>query len=187
MQESSMYLIRHATPDWGREDLPYHLPPGPPLVELGTHEAIELGEYLSNQGVSLLYTSPLERCLRTAQISAQFSSAAVVVHDNLLEWQPGESEESVRERVYSVFQEANREGDGIGLVTHGGPIAMLLLSLGMDIQTLQTKRIYDRNNPVPPAGVWHATRDGLNNPWNLRLSFIPSLDDIAPQMKMSDA
>jgi drug/metabolite transporter (DMT)-like permease len=27
-----IYLIRHATPDWSRTDIPYFTPPGPPLT-----------------------------------------------------------------------------------------------------------------------------------------------------------
>jgi broad specificity phosphatase PhoE len=185
MRISSCYLIRHATPDWTREDLPYHLPPGPPLVELGLRESNLLGYYLNRQGVRMLYTSPLERCLRTAQIAAQCSAAVVIIHDGLVEWQPGEAEQTVQKRIYSVFQAACQEGEEIGLVTHGGPIAMLLLALGMDIETLQTNRKYDRNNPAPPAGVWHATRNGLDNLWDLRLSFFPTFNDLSAVAEIS--
>ena len=64
-----IYLARHATPDWSRTDLPYHLLPGPPLVPQGEAEAAELGRFLREAGVSRLYTSPLERARRTAENS----------------------------------------------------------------------------------------------------------------------
>ena len=37
----TVYLVRHATPDWSLKDIPYHLPPGPPLTSVGDKEAAE--------------------------------------------------------------------------------------------------------------------------------------------------
>ena len=44
-----IYLIRHATPDWTRKDIPYHLPPGPPLIEQGLAEAQALAAFLLSE------------------------------------------------------------------------------------------------------------------------------------------
>ena len=65
----TIYLIRHATPDWSRTDLVYHLPPGPPLTAQGEAEAAKLGDFLRDMDVRHIFTSPLVRCLRTAEIA----------------------------------------------------------------------------------------------------------------------
>ena len=88
-----IYLIRHATPDWNRKDIPYHLPPGPPLVEKGEAEAGELGRFLAEVGVGHLYYSPLERCQHTAQIAGLIAGVVPIESPGLIEIQPGEKPE----------------------------------------------------------------------------------------------
>lgn len=173
----TIYLIRHASPDWTRNDVPYYKPPGPPLTEHGRIEAELLGAYLKDSDISRLYTSPLERCQHTAEIAADLTGAPMQVEHGLIEWQPGETPEAVRQRMWMVFEQVQRAADDdhiAGLVTHGGPIAMLLSALGMDEATLQSWRKFDHGNPVPPAGVWQATRGDIDGGWDLALVFNPS-------------
>lgn len=175
-EELNVLLIRHATPDWMRTDLDYHIPPGPPLTEQGKREAGALGAYLHQVSVSHLYSSPLERCWRTAEIAAQIAAVPLEVEWGLIEWQKDEDQPAVRKRMGDVFKtalEIHAGNSPLGLVTHGGPIAMLLEVLGMDAATLESWRKFDHRNPVPCAGVWQATRDGEG--WNLRLVFKPTL------------
>jgi broad specificity phosphatase PhoE len=169
----SVYLIRHATPDLTRRELPYHEVPGPPLTELGEREAAALGEYLRRVGVRRLYTSPLERCQRTARIAARSSGAQVLEDGQLIEWQPGEDSVAVRGRIWPVFEAVCQQGETAGLVTHGGPIRVLLEALGMDPGELSAQHSYDNGNPLPPAGVWRVHRDGRQGEWELRLDFSP--------------
>ena len=170
----SIYLIRHATPDWSRIDLDYYLPPGPPLIEQGRQEAQALGDFLRGAGVRRLYTSPLERCTVTAEIAAIAASSAIQVEQGLIEWQPGDDRASVTARTWAVFETAHQasETDGpVGLVSHGGPIAMLMLKLGMDEATLAALRNFDHRNPLPPAAACVARQDGEG--WRLSLAFLP--------------
>ena len=99
-----IYLVRHATPDWNRRDIPYHLPPGPPLTEQGVAEAQALAAFLRQAGVGFLITSPLERCQHTAQIAATQSAVEVEIDPALQELQPGETEAAVLARVLPVVQ-----------------------------------------------------------------------------------
>ncbi len=175
-----IFLVRHATPDWSRTDLSYHLPPGPPLTPQGEREAADLGEYLRGAGVRQLYTSPLERCLHTAQIAAKVVGVPVLEEAGLREWVPGESESEVRARIRPVWErvgggETNgHQPEPAALITHGGPIALLLADLGMDANTLaQYRRIFDRNNPLPPAGVWRVARAAPGSLWELKLAYLP--------------
>ena len=175
-----IYLIRHATPDWSRSDLAYHVPPGPPLVEQGCQEAQTLGDFLRGAGVRRLFTSPLERCQATAEIAAAEARLTVQVEEGLIEWQPGEDQATVTARVWPVFEAALKAGDAdgpVGLVSHGGPIAMLLLALGMGEAALAAQRCFDRGNPLPPAGAWEVRKAGDGDGWRLRLAFVPGESD----------
>ena len=174
MTTPTIYLIRHATPDWTRTDIPYHLPPGPPLTPPGEAEANQLGVYLRAAGVSRIFSSPLERCLRTAHIAVAHTGFAVEIETGLSEMQPNEKNEAVYARLWPVWQTATAHADSgpVALITHGGPIALLLAELGLTPEVLNHyKRLFDRNNPLPPAGVWQAVRNG--DGWQLSLTFTP--------------
>jgi broad specificity phosphatase PhoE len=177
---STIYLIRHATPDWTRTDIPYHLPPGPPLTTKGEDEAARLGLFLKQSGVASIFTSPLERARRTAEIVTAIIGVPTQLDDGLTELQPGEEVVAVRARIEPVWEKAGRlsQQDGpVALVTHGGPIAIWLETLGMPKATIDAYRLkFDRNNPVPPGGAWKATCITPQSNWALSLAFIPDKD-----------
>lgn len=169
-----VFLARHASPDWERRDLPYHLPPGPPLTDAGRLEAADLGAFLDAWGTNRLYSSPLERCLHTAQIAASNSGASVAVLEELREWQPGETREQVQQRMLRVLERtrhATNHGLPCALITHGGPVAALLLALGMDENRLDNHRLFDHRNPLPPAGAWRLHQADGEPSWACNLIF----------------
>jgi broad specificity phosphatase PhoE len=178
---SKLFLIRHASPDWNRPDLPYHLPPGPPLSAQGLAEAQALAGFLQTSRVQRLLTSPLERCLHTAQIVSTAIGAPWQVVDDLREWQPHENKQIVLARTLPVVDQAwqalqsNGASGPVALFSHGGPILALLSALGIDDPTLETLRIYDHRNPLPPAGVWQVSPAGSGAPSDrdLSLVFVP--------------
>ncbi len=176
MSNPNVYLIRHATPDWSRTDLPYHIPPGPPLTAQGEGEANELGQFLKTVSITAIHCSPLERCSRTASIAASHLGLSAQQSLGLSEWKPGEKHDEVHARIWPMWEEACRasaEAGPVALVTHGGPIAVLLDRLGLIPEALDHyKRLFDRNNPLPPAGAWNATR--TNEVWQLKLAFTPA-------------
>lgn len=175
----TLYLIRHATPDWSRKDIPYEIPPGPPLTDQGQAEARALGHFLAERQPGPWLTSPLERCLQTAEIaSRQAGSPTIQVTAELAEIRPGEPEEDIRQRLNAVLETALgtiHNGNAPLLFTHGGPVALLLETLGMDPKEVNSQRIFDRGNPLPPAGVWRAQRDNPDGPWQLELVFRPQV------------
>ena len=186
MALNKIFFIRHATPDWERRDIPYHLPPGPPLTSQGMAEARALGYFLQQHKTSHFYSSPLERCQHTAAISSGIAGVNFQIDERITEWQPGEDEEAVKTRLKGFLDEVCCEPvhlqdapDGFcALVSHGGPIAMFLLLLGLDPKVLSSQRIYDHGNPLPPGGVWQAERSGARNPWQLDLVFIPDVSQV---------
>ncbi len=174
----TIYLVRHATPDWGRADLPYHVPPGPPLTNKGKAEAQSLGEFLQQAGIQHIFASPLERCLSTAQIASFYTGSPVEVSTNLIEVQPGETETAIRTRLRPIFDLAasiNDQAGPVALVTHGGPIMALLAELGMPAADISRHRIYDHRNPLPPAGAWSIKREEADQPWSFELVFVPEI------------
>ncbi|MBI3240952.1 MAG: histidine phosphatase family protein [Chloroflexi bacterium] len=177
LSSSTLYLIRHATPDWSRTDLVYHLPPGPPLTPQGEDEATQLGAFLRDAGVRRILASPLERCQRTAQIAAGEAEASFHEDASLAEWRPEEKEIDVRERLWPTWERVASASPGTGpaaFVTHGGPIAVLLKDLGLDEIVLEHyRKLFDRHNPLPPAGAWKATRPSPGSAWELSLAFTP--------------
>lgn len=159
---ATLYLIRHATPDWSRTDIRYDIPPGPPLTAQGEAEASQLAEFLRPISITHLYVSPLERTMRTAQIAATALGLPIEIKTELAEWNHSEGEEDVLTRfrpfINAMFDESEKRGP-LGLVTHGGPIRLLLAEFGLDPNELDHYRqSFDHNNPLPPAGVWRVKR-----------------------------
>lgn len=179
-----IYLARHATPDWSRTDIRYDVPPGPPLTAQGEAEARQLGEFLREAGVKKIYASPLERTQRTAQLAAEAVGLPVITEELIAEWRRGENETEVASRFSGFWERICAESEQLGpivLVTHGGPIKVMLLNLGLPRATVDEYcRKFDRGNPVPPAGVWLAANASCETPWQLELVFTPADGGKAP-------
>jgi broad specificity phosphatase PhoE len=174
---ATLYLIRHATPDWSRTDIRYDIPPGPPLTAQGESEAQQLGEFLKTTNITHVYASPLERTSRTAQIAAASLGIEVEIAPDLAEWERGELEANVLTRmrtfVDNAFDESERRGP-LALVTHGGPIRIVLADLGLTQPEMEHyRRTFDRDNPVPPAGVWRVVRNATGEFEKPELVFTP--------------
>jgi broad specificity phosphatase PhoE len=173
----TVYLVRHATPDLTRTDLVYYLPPGPPLTTLGELEASELGRFLCHRGVRMIWTSPLERARRTAELAARPCAAQVMEDSRLIEMHPGETHDDVRARagpVWDIAHERAVAADPQALVAHGGVITALLLAIGVTPTTLEhVGRRFDSGNPAPPGGAWEVKHPGGSGPLTARLAFIP--------------
>jgi broad specificity phosphatase PhoE len=173
----TIYLIRHASPDWDRTDIPYDIPPGPPLTPKGKQEAQALGVFLENAGVKKLYYSPLERSAHTAQIVAAVAKVPAVEQAGLAEWRTGETDTEIRARFWPLLESSIAESaqvGPVGLVTHGGPVAYLLKQLSIDPARLEKyRKMFDHANPLPPAGVWAVQRNSSTETWDLELIFTP--------------
>jgi len=172
----NVYIARHATPDWTRTDIPYHIVPGPPLIPQGEEEARKLGEFLREAGVLKIYASPLERAHRTALIAGEIAGAPVTVAYALHELAPADNREEVRKRVADFWLAATAESAEVGpiaLVTHGGCVLELLNHLQVTAEEIAYwKGQFDRNNPLPPAGAWRTTLQ--DERWLPELVFSPT-------------
>ena len=61
-----IYLIRHALADY-TTGVPYHIAPGPGLSETGYAEASAIVPLLVHCGIERVMSSPMRRCLQTAE------------------------------------------------------------------------------------------------------------------------
>jgi broad specificity phosphatase PhoE len=173
-----VFLIRHASPDWERRDIPYDIHPGPMLTPRGEREAEALADFLKRQGLVRLYHSPFERAAKTARIVAARNGIPAIEEPGLAEWRSVDEPESrVRLRMVSVFQQAAGEsthGGPSGLVSHGGPIALLLMELGIPKEELAKYRtMFDTTNPLPPAGAWQVEKNDGEEGWRFEMVFRP--------------
>lgn len=158
----TVFLVRHASPDWTLTDLRYDVPPGPPLTPAGEGEASALGEFLQSVGVARIFHSPLDRTTRTAELAALQLGLSAELDEAIAEWRRGETEQAVLNRflprVNAALDAASQDGP-YAIVTHGGPIRLLLAELGLDkVEIEYYRKLFDRDNPVPPAGVWRIER-----------------------------
>ncbi len=103
---TDIILVRHGETDWnvaevfrGRVDVE--------LNATGVKQAELLAEYLSNMGLSAIYSSPLQRALRTAAVIGDCNQVEVAVAPGLIdidygEWQ-GLSHQEVKERYKELY------------------------------------------------------------------------------------
>jgi probable phosphoglycerate mutase len=177
MNSPVIYLARHGTPEWNVPGLRYDIPPGPPLVAQGEAEAAKLGAFLAARGVRKVYTSPLVRALRTAEIAAAVAGLPVEVVDAVAEYRREENDDAVFARVNPFFLRAWGEAATTGpiaIVSHGGPVRVMLERLGVLPDAIwHYRRQFDHQNPLPPAGAWRVSNDGQPGAWQLDLHFTP--------------
>ena len=176
-----IFLVRHASPEWGHEPIPYDIPPGPILSSKGEREAQALAGFLKSQGVVKIYYSPFERSAQTAKIVSAAIGIPAVEEKDLFEWREiDEPEHRVRRRMSSVVERIARESENvgtIGLVSHGGPIALLMLELGIHPDEIaRYRKMFDTTNPLPPAGVWKIEKNPEEDGWNFQLVFTPKVN-----------
>ncbi len=173
-----VYLARHATPDRNRKEIPYDIPPGPPLTAVGEREALALGEYMQAEGIVRIYHSPLERTKRTATLAASVCGAELLESYAIAEWRRDENEAAVLARVLKLYEHVTRESVQIGpvaLVTHGGCVLAMLSHLGVvDAEINHYRGQFDHRNPLPPAAAWLAKRPHEAQAWDVRLAFAPN-------------
>jgi broad specificity phosphatase PhoE len=79
----------------------------------------------------------------------------VTVEDGIAEWRTGEPEPEVLARMLRVLGEVGGNGAGPGpvvLVSHGGPIRLLLQHVGVQPDEMgYYRKQFDRDNPLPPS------------------------------------
>ena len=177
MTSLTLYLARHATPDWNRKDIPYDTPPGPPLVLQGEDEAAQLAAWLIGRGVRQVYASPMLRAQQTALIVGRVLGIPVIETPEIIESRRGETFESIQTRMRRFYERLLADGSGgpMAAVSHGFPVEVLLQTLGVSVDVMAPLRErFDHRNVIPCAGAWEIRADGAQTQ-QCTLAFTPAL------------
>ena len=184
--QQTVYLIRHAQPtNLGNATLRYDVPPGPPLSNDGRAQAAMAANFLTAHPPTVIYTSPLDRALQTAQIISAQLGVPLAIDERLAEHRREETADQVAARVATFWHErvTNEPPGCVALVSHGSPIKLMLTALG-DVWTADPERYkFDYGNVVPHAGIWRARCVSVDNhrcKWELALIFRTFAASTAP-------
>lgn len=102
-------LIRHGENDWVGTDRLAGRTPGVHLNEKGRSQSERLAEHLKVQTVSAIYSSPLERCMETAQFLAEATGVSITPEPGVLEvdygdWRGGNLKELAKSPEWQRVQ-----------------------------------------------------------------------------------
>jgi len=105
---TQIILVRHGETEWnvaevfrGRIDIE--------LNETGIKQAELLAEYLSHMKIDAVYSSPLKRALKTAEIIASYHKTAVEVAPGLIDFDYGEWQGLAHQEVRNKYEELYAE------------------------------------------------------------------------------
>jgi len=105
---TTIMLIRHGDTDWNVEEI-FRGYADVELNEIGIKQAELLSEYLDDVLIEAVYSSPLKRALKTAEIIAGRHNIDVIPSDELIDFDYGEwqglSHNTVRQRYNELYAE----------------------------------------------------------------------------------
>ena len=149
-----IYLIRHALARYDT-GVPYGIAPGPPLAESGIEEAAAVARLLAPCAIERVVSSPMRRCVMTAEpLSARFG-LDLQLDDDLGEMQPGEKPEQMALRMLRATL-AQIDVPVVALVSHAAPLEQLMLALTHGKCALPAPG--DRGARIGTAHVWQVMR-----------------------------
>jgi broad specificity phosphatase PhoE len=103
MGQTKLILIRHGRTDWNAEER-FQGSIDRPLDAIGIRQANELGMKLASYPISAVYTSPLIRAYKTAEILAQFCQCCVEIKNDLRERHFGSIEGLTKDEFHRQFK-----------------------------------------------------------------------------------
>ena len=184
-----VYLARHGETEWtisgqhtGVTDLP--------LTERGEHNASRLGDRLHGLKFTRVFTSPLQRALRTCEL-AGFGSVAVVDPD-LVEWNYGVYDGKTTEQIlqqrpdWDLFRDGCPNGESVDdvavrakrvierlhsvegnvLLFSSGHFLRVLAACWMELQPIAGQRLLLGTAALSILGYEHGWRDPVIRLWN---------------------
>jgi probable phosphoglycerate mutase len=134
MTVTRLFLVRHGATSATEEDR-FSGSSGAELAELGRWQAARLGERLSHQNITAIYSSPLSRALETAGIIAGHCDLAPETRDGLREIGHGHWEGMKREDVEQQFaaEYASWEADPFTFAPVGGESGVAVLARALPV------------------------------------------------------
>ena len=122
-----IYLVRHALANYNTST-PYNILPGPPLSEDGIAEAAAAASVLQHCGVQRVISSPMRRCVMTADRICARLNLDLVLDDDLGEVQPGEKPTEMALRMLRATL-THGSVSALALVSHAAPLEELIRTL----------------------------------------------------------
>lgn len=171
----AVYFIRHGEVH-NPEGIIYHRRPGFLLSPRGQREAQAAAEFLRSAGVQLeiLFHSPMERTLQTAEIINAAQEAPLQVSELMHEWDEGESPQAVQARVRQFWEElATARWQTVGVVSHRDAIRPLMLFLSGDPDPNSMRD--PARMPLPTGGIYRVRPAQGATPPEVELVFEPRL------------
>jgi broad specificity phosphatase PhoE len=134
MTVTRLFLVRHGATAATEEDR-FSGSTGAELSEQGRWQAARLGERLSKQNITAIYSSPLSRALETARIVADHCALEPVTRDGLREIDHGHWENMKREDVERRFgpEYAAWEADPFTFAPAGGESGVVVLARALPV------------------------------------------------------
>lgn len=134
MSVTRLFLVRHGATEATAEDR-FSGSTGAELSEQGRWQAARLGERLSQQNITAIYSSPLSRALDTARIVGSRCRLEPVTRDGLREIGHGHWEGKKREDVERQFgsEYAAWEADPFTFAPRGGESGLAVLARALPI------------------------------------------------------
>jgi broad specificity phosphatase PhoE len=129
-----LFLVRHGATSATEEDR-FSGSSGAELSDRGRWQASRLGERLSQQNITAIYSSPLSRALETARIIASRCGLAMLTRDGLREIGHGRWEGMKREDVERQFaaEYAAWEADPFTFAPAGGESGVAVLARALPV------------------------------------------------------
>ncbi len=147
-----IYLIRHALPHYDT-GVPYHIAPGPLLAEAGIEQAAATARLLQHAGIERVVSSPMRRCVMTAEPLCAMLGLDLQIDEDLGEMQPGEAPPEVALRMMRCTL-AQIDVSAVALVLHAAPLEQLMLAL-------------TRGQLVLPGPDQRGARIGVSHVWQV--------------------
>ena len=105
---TKVMLIRHGDTDWNVEEI-FRGRADVELNEIGIKQAELLAKYFADERIVAIYSSPLKRALRTAEIIAVTHHIDVITAPELIDFEYGEwqglSHDTVKEKYKALYDE----------------------------------------------------------------------------------
>jgi broad specificity phosphatase PhoE len=174
----SFWFLRHGETDWNKQILAQGQVEIP-LNQTGLEQARQAAQTLRGRGIERIYTSPLSRAQRTAQIVAEALGVPVAIEPELIEaafgeqeGQPmaewfqgwvderatpvrGESFADLRQRVVRAVNRCVSADDApVLLVAHGGFMRALRAEMGLERNVRTPNAAPLQCCPPEQDGVW---------------------------------
>lgn len=167
-----IYLVRHTHYDNFKNIIPGRLPIR--ISEKGIEQSKKLHEFFSDKNIEKIYSSPIKRCVETAEIMAG-GTIQVVIDERLAEtltpcegahkekiWRrqlytsvlniDGETPEEVRQRMIQFWENSNFHPEKNYIIcSHGDPLFFLFQYL--DRQTIHTDLNINKPVGYQPKGT----------------------------------